>query len=382
MEHAFTQVDIAGVEGLRDHTDGSALFKAGTCIGQYRITEAIGRGGFGTVWRAFDLANGRQVAIKVLRPEYVTQPDILARFKREARVAAMLEHENIAELYEIGKLPDGTPYIVMEYLFGDSLHVYLRSQGVLPPSSVGEVLRQLSSALSEAHAHGVVHRDIKSSNVMVCTKPDGGVRLVLLDFGIAKLLGCREPPITAPLTTIGSPHFMAPEQIYHNGVDARTDVYGLGVLAFELLTGKLPFQGHVSSVLCAHLEEKRPLPSNCDPTLLPFDPIIQRAMALDPAERYGSTDDFLLAFNRALRTHRGGPASCPATLLHTAAVGIYIQTELDLDRAVSCDAVQQAQAEDAAIDEIIAAIAHAARFLKKCGFISAYDYGNQSLFVL
>jgi len=400
MEYAQTQFfprsplipdDAPEPQGRRRprRTSAPPLVDVDMHIGDYKIVELIGRGGFGSVWRGIDTRPqlpdgvGRDVAIKIMRSEYLSREDIVARFEREASVVAMMDHPHIVRLREFDQLHDGTPYIVMEYLVGTGLHTQLDRRGVFSCHETLEMLEQLGEALSAAHAHGVIHRDIKASNIMLCDRPDGTQRLVLLDFGIAKLLESRDPPITAPLATVGSPHFMAPEQVASQQVDARTDVYGLGVLAFQLLTGELPFQGDLCAVLCAHLENERPAPSQYDESLRGLDAVIQRAMARRPSHRFATVDEFVAAFRDAVTVRRGGRLQPDARAAVVPAVGIYVQTDVDFDAsAASCGGYGSASSEDAAMDDAARVQGRARRFLLRRGYVVAYEHGNVSLLVL
>ncbi|HEU4404519.1 MAG TPA: serine/threonine-protein kinase [Polyangiaceae bacterium] len=223
----------------------TGALRAGNLLSKkYRLEHVLGVGGMGVVWAARLEPSGERVAVKVLSPERASDERLVRRFLYEARAAAKLRGEHVARLCEVGALDDGVPFLVMELLDGISLSRYLRAHGPLPPAeAVGWVL-QVCQALVEAHDAGIVHRDLKPANLFLADRPDGSRVLKVLDFGIAKRLDGSTFDATTQGSLLGSPSYMAPEQISDPGkVDPRADVWAVGVILFELISGQKPFSG-------------------------------------------------------------------------------------------------------------------------------------------
>jgi predicted Ser/Thr protein kinase len=272
----------------------------GSPLGDYVLIEPLARGGYGEVWRAERRAGVGDVAIKILHAELIESTEAIARFRREAETIAAIDHRAVVAVEGFGETDDGRPYFAMELLDGVDLGALVRIRGALPAAEILEILEPVCDALDRAHALGIVHRDLKPSNIVAC---DG--RVVLLDFGVAKILETAGPALTASRMTIGTPACMAPEQIRGEAVDARTDVYGLGALAYQLLTGAPAFAGAAVTLAYMHLHGRRPRPSAVVPATAPFDPVIARALARDRDERYPSAG----AFFEAMREAAGGERS-------------------------------------------------------------------------
>jgi serine/threonine-protein kinase len=359
---------------------GSTELEPGTRIGSYALESKLARGGFGDIWIASHEDTGQRVAIKVLHAELVVSEAIVMRFEQEARAIAMARHLNVVELYDFGKLPDHRPYMVMELLSGRDLEAHVKSSGAMPPRRVLDVLEPLCSALTAAHERGIVHRDLKASNV-VLSEREGAQRVVLLDFGIAKLLEAGGPQLTASRVTIGSPVCMAPEQIQGKPVDPRTDVYALGSLTFFMLTGELPFPGRSVDAMHQHLVAPRPRPSDRMDVSPSFDPVVVKAMAKEPEDRYSSVGAFIDAFRVALEAdetappRRSDPAprpSLPGTPV--PCVGLYIDVRVDED--------QLEEPDEDLLDDMDAIFPRAHRFLEEQGYLLAYESGDSALFVV
>ncbi|HNP85312.1 MAG TPA: protein kinase [Kouleothrix sp.] len=276
----------------------------GRRLGRYEVLEVLGRGGMAAVYRARDTVLRRDVALKVLYPQYSGDVALVERFQREAVLAAGLDHPNILPIYDVGDA-DGLVYIAMRLLSGQSFADMLRREGAIEPVRLLPIIDQVAAALDYAHARQIVHRDIKPANILVEGDDLGQpqVRAILTDFGIAKSLDSAASGLTATGVLIGTPEYMAPEQIrggHH--VDGRADIYALGVLVYRALTGRRPFEGSTEEVLIGHLHGTFEPPSALNPTLPPaLDSVMQRVLARDPAQRYQSAGEFA----RALRSVTG-----------------------------------------------------------------------------
>jgi beta-lactam-binding protein with PASTA domain/tRNA A-37 threonylcarbamoyl transferase component Bud32 len=262
--------------------------------GRYRLIELLGQGGMATIYRARDGQLERDVAVKLLRPEYGRDPDFLTRFRAEAQAAANLNHPNIVAVYDYGQDEAG-PYIVMELIDGEDLQSVVRRVGALPPRQAARLTAETARALDAAHRRGIVHRDVKPGNVMVGR--DGRVKVG--DFGIARALA--EAQMTLPGTTLGSVHYFSPEQARGEPTTPASDVYSLGILLYELLTGRRPFEGDsAAAIAMARLSGAVPSPSAVRAGIPPaVEAVVRRAMALDPNARYptgGAMADALDAF--------------------------------------------------------------------------------------
>src|SRR5689334_14964440 len=284
--------------------------RAGEQFGDWICVRAIGGGGFGAVYEVRHRATDQRAALKLLHAHLVKAPAIVARFDREAQVIGRLRHPGVVELIAAGISDDGRPYLCMELLEGEDLAAVVQRGGPLTAHATLAILEPLCAALAAAHELGIVHRDVKASNVMVCRAPAGERgRIVLLDFGIAKLSDAFAVELTASHQSLGTPSCMAPEQVHGRPVDARTDVYGLGTLAFFLLTGQMPFwDSSLTMTQYLHLHARRPRVSVAAPVSARIDDVVARAMAIDPAERFSDPLSMLAAFRAALRETEAIPA--------------------------------------------------------------------------
>jgi membrane-associated phospholipid phosphatase len=270
----------------------------GRHLGSFEILSPLGRGGMSEVFLGRHMTLDRSVAIKILPSQYASQTDFRKRFEMEARIVAGLRHPNIVQLFDFGDV-DGSYYMVMEYLDGQNLDDYLTRSGPLSLRMTGQIMQDVGSALDYAHAQGLVHRDVKPSNIMLqkATAPgaDREFRAVLTDFGIARLL-TGDTGITKA-GVIGTLDYMSPEQIRAEKLDARSDVYSLGVMAFNLLTGSLPFAAdNPGTLVLAHLQAPPPDPRSLRPDLPEIiTATLLRAMAKDPAARFASAGEFAAA---------------------------------------------------------------------------------------
>ena len=281
----------------------------GRSLGRYQIKALLGRGGMAAVYRAHDSVLRRDVALKVLYPQYTGDGASLARFKREAVLAAGLDHPNIVPIYDVGEA-DGLVYIAMKLLCGRSLADVLRARRQLPIAELVPIVEQIAAALDYAHTRGIVHRDIKPGNILLEESGEPGAsapRATLTDFGIAKSL--ENSGLTGTGMLIGTPDYMAPEQIRAGqAVDRRADIYALGGVIYRCLTGRRPFEGSTEEVLLGHLQGQPADPSAIEPSLPPaVDAVIRTAMARQPDQRFGSAGELA----RALRIAARGAATLP-----------------------------------------------------------------------
>ncbi|MGK3993113.1 serine/threonine-protein kinase [Sorangium sp. So ce1024] len=311
-EPEATAVISGRPEELQTNAAGDAL-PAGAVVGGYRLDEVRLAGGFGVVHRAWPIGGGAAVALKVLRRDLSLLPAMLRRFHQEAEVLARLRHPAIVEVRGVGALDDGRPYIAMEWVEGRTLAAELRARGALSPAEAVALLEEVGGALAAAHAIGVVHRDVKAQNVMILPAADGGGArgVKLVDFGIAKLLapgGARGGKHSSLI--VGTPLTMAPEQILGAAVDARTDIYAVGLLAYQLVTAELPFQGaNAVETEEMHLRAPPPLPSERAPVSAAFDAVVRRCLAKEPADRYASVPELLAALRGAVDAPGAGGAA-------------------------------------------------------------------------
>jgi len=280
-------------------------------LGKYEIVEKIGVGGFGTVYRGRDPFIKRTVAVKTCQSD---DEEIKKRFFREAELSGNLHHRNITTIYDFG-VQDGVPYIVQEYLTGEDLDKMIKRGDVIPLARKVEILMDVCEGLSYAHAAGIIHRDIKPSNIRILK--DGAVKI--MDFGIAKSFQ-SESNLTQTGITLGTAAYLAPEQIRGEPVDPRTDIFSLGILAYELLTGQKPFRGeHISTVLFKILNEKPEPPSKTDPHIPPgIDRAVEKAIEKSPPNRYESVADFKKDLSSILKQIPGAMEVTGATAIRAA----------------------------------------------------------------
>jgi serine/threonine-protein kinase len=252
-------------------------------IGKYEILEKRGEGGFGILYKAMDTMIERVVALKVLHPQYASNERLSAWFRREAKAMARLNHPNIVTIHSFEIVGD-QHFIVMEYVEGDNLGEVLDQRGPLPIEDSTSVVLQMVDALAYAHANGIVHRDVKPSNVMI----DSSAKVKITDFGIAKILG--DTKLTRTGTGAGSIHYMSPEQIEGNPIDMRTDIYSLGITFYQMITGKVPFTDESEFVVMrAHLDQQPTSPSQLQPDTPPeLERVILKMLEKKPEDRYDS----------------------------------------------------------------------------------------------
>ncbi len=284
----FDLNELAAAQKLPEVKHPGAL--TGRTLGKYQVLDVLGKGGMGEVYKGFDGTN--TVALKILPDDLAKQEEYRTRFQREAETMRGLQHPNIVRLFDAAE-NDGLRYLALEYVEGVDLGDYLRERGALPADEVCGWVRELASALDYAHGQGLVHRDIKPSNIMLRLKADNETHeAVLMDFGIAKVQDARTRYTGSG--AIGTVDYMAPEQIMAaKEVDHRADIYALGIVLYEMLTGQRPFQGSPGQVLFAHLQQPAPDPRDLNPTVpRPLAKAVTQALAKKPDERFQTAGDF------------------------------------------------------------------------------------------
>lgn len=271
-------------------------FSTGENVGPYRIIEKLGQGGMATVFKAYHPALDRYVAIKVLHSAFRDDSNFLARFEREARIVAKLDHPNIVPIYDFAE-HEGQPYLVMQFIEGETLKARLRN-GPLGPEEVLEVLRAVGSALAYAHGRGILHRDIKPSNVILTP----GGRIYLTDFGLARMVKTGESTLSRDMM-VGTPQYISPEQAKGDTkLDACTDIYSLGVVLYELLVGDVPFRADTPfAIIHDHIFTPLPLPRSVKPDIPEeLERVLLRALAKDSEDRFQTVGELVAAFETAL----------------------------------------------------------------------------------
>ncbi|MEO7329859.1 MAG: serine/threonine-protein kinase [Minicystis sp.] len=320
-------IDDTRTFSLDEKSSAKGELVPGTLAGGYLISRFIARGGCGSVYEAQHPTFARRVAVKVLHLSLSALPKMVGRFSREVSIVNLLRHPNIVEIFEVGTLPDGRPFYVMEYLEGRTLHDVLQTRGRMPPEEVLELIEPVCAALEAAHAAGVVHRDVKASNICVM---EGEPRTVkLLDFGIAKLTGPSEAGVglTSAGRQVGTMTIMAPEQFTGGPVDLRVDVYALGILLYRLLTGRFPFDARSPLDLARqHMEEPAPRPSQRTPLPAALDAVVLRCLEKLPERRF----DSVTALAKALRAAVVRVGEPPAEPRDKPAMGLGIHVEIRL----------------------------------------------------
>ncbi|HEY4721475.1 MAG TPA: protein kinase, partial [Anaerolineae bacterium] len=272
-------------------------FAIGENVGPYRIIEQLGSGGMATVFKAYHAALDRYVAIKVLHPAFKQDPNFLSRFQREARIVARLDHPHMVPVYDFSEA-GGQPYLVMRYIEGETLKAR-QAKGALLLAEVARIIKPVGDALSYAHAQGVLHRDVKPSNVLLTN--DGGV--FLADFGLARMTQAGESTLSQD-SLLGTPQYISPEQARGDAnLDARTDVYSLGVVLYELLVGRVPYQADTPyAVIHDHIYSALPLPRSINPALSePLERFLLKALSKERDDRYATVAEMLTAFEQAVQ---------------------------------------------------------------------------------
>ncbi|MCC7194616.1 MAG: protein kinase [Gemmatimonadaceae bacterium] len=284
--------------------DGTALRNSnpqGDLVGsvvheKFHVIKKLGEGGMGSVYLAEHVKMGRKVALKVMNPGMHQDPDAIARFNREAKNASQLNHPNICAIYDFGETPDGLIYLAMEFIEGSSLtSVIEKSDGLTPPRAAS-IIHQAADALQVAHDYGIVHRDLKPDNIMIARARDGSDVAKVVDFGIAKASSSDAQKVTKTGLVVGTPEYMSPEQLAGDKLDGRSDIYSLGLVAFNCLTGKLPFPSNsAQEAMIMRLTDQPKTLAEMRPEVTWSDElqgVMDRALARDAADRYQSAAEF------------------------------------------------------------------------------------------
>ena len=271
----------------------------GQMLGPYRIINQVGKGGMATVYKAYQPSVDRYVAIKVLPSQLAESREFATRFQQEARIIAKLEHPHILPVFDYGE-SDGVAYFVMRYMDAGTLKEKMIEGRPLPLQEIDRLFTQLANALSYAHSKGIVHRDLKPANVLI----DSHGNVFLTDFGIAKLLESASPRLTQTDAIMGTPAYISPEQAQGQTVDQRSDIYSLGIILYEMVTGSVPFTAETPlAVLFKHISDPLPPPSLVKPDIRPsIEQVLLKALAKDPRDRFSTAAEFVAAWERALQT--------------------------------------------------------------------------------
>ena len=270
--------------------------------GHYRVEKKVGEGGMSFVYLATDIADRGRYAIKVLSPALSQDTNAMARLRREAGLAIRLEHPNICHIIRLGETEDGMVYVVMPFVEGEILADRRHKAGHLPLALVAQWVSEISSGLHVAHELKIIHRDLKPENIMICKRADGVEYAVVMDFGLAKerKAGGELEKLTATGIILGTPEFMSPEQLRGKPLDARTDIYSLALMTYEMLTGKLPFTGRTQQEMMIARLRNEPIPLRIMRPELNFPPAVEKVllkgMARNVDERYATAPEFAAAF--------------------------------------------------------------------------------------
>jgi serine/threonine protein kinase len=294
-------------------------------IGKYSLEQSLGEGGFGRIFAARHVELDQRVALKVMKDEVRKVPGAVKRFLREARTVARMRSEHVARVLDIGTMDTGAPYIALEYLEGADLASVLEESHTLPPRDVVDFVLQACHAVAEAHAMGVIHRDLKPANLFLTRSVDGTPLIKVLDFGIATMrpdhaASSASPRLTKTNGLLGSPEYMSPEQIAApRTVDARADVWSLGVILFELMSGRLPFQGTSAVALCVEVTYGAAPSLRAHAPSVPEDlsRVVERCLAKSPPHRFADVAELAAAL-----VPHGGPQAAVLGL-KIAAIGAH-----------------------------------------------------------
>lgn len=320
-----TPVLVRDVSGSHPDSDDPMLGR--TIENKYRLIAKLGHGGMGSVYKAERSLIGDQVAVKILHAEHVAQPQSFERFRREAQAAARLKHPNAVSIYDFGVTGDGLIYLVMELVEGQSLRQIIKQQGPLTPTAAAEIIGQVCSALEEAHRQHIVHRDLKPDNIIVNASING-LRTKVLDFGIAKLRDLTAGNLTQTGSVMGTPHYMSPEQCLGEELDHRSDIYSLGIVLYEMLTGTVPFNAPISTaVVVQHVNQKPPSLRAINVSISEdLERVVLHALEKKREARPQTATLLSTELNAAVRPVNFMPEPAPPAPVHTPAAPVMAPT--------------------------------------------------------
>ncbi len=307
-------------DGTALRSQGGGTDLVGSIIGErYHVLKKLGEGGMGQVYLAEHVKMGRKSAVKVMNPGMVHDADAISRFNREAANASRINHPNVAGIYDFGETSDGLIYLAMEFIEGESLTSLVEKNGALPPARAADIAKQAADGLSVAHDMGIVHRDLKPDNIMIAKNRDGTDCVKVVDFGIAKAAGAENQKVTKTGLVVGTPEYMSPEQLAGDKLDGRSDVYSLALVAFNMLTGKLPFEGETAqeSMIMRLTDEPKSLAMmKPDTSWTPeVQAVMGKALQRRVADRYQKAADFGVALWQAVeRMPKKAPAGATQML--------------------------------------------------------------------
>jgi len=324
-------IDAAVLERKDDPLLGQTL------ASKYSVERLIKRGGMGAVYAGKHVLMDKTVAIKVLHPALALDDDVVRRFSREAKAASRISHPHAVNVTDFGESENGVVFLVMEYLDGLTLKDIIKSEGPMRVDRVAEIVRQVAGALDAAHEQGVVHRDLKSDNIML-SQTNGGDWAKVLDFGIAKIQesDARDADITAANLVIGTPQYMSPEQCSQStAIDARSDIYSFGIIIYEMLAGQVPFTGESPTVIMMK-QVQDPPPSILDarPDLSPaISAVISKALAKQPEDRFQTAGELLAALSQAFASDEAQEVAAPATVPNVPVAAVDDEDEVTIVHA-------------------------------------------------
>jgi serine/threonine-protein kinase len=309
---------------------------------RYRIGPSIGEGGTSAVFRSKHVTLDRPVAVKFLSRDLLSDPQAVERFRREARLVSRLRHPNIVDVLDFGETPDGQLYLVMELIDGTDLRSVIHSEGALPLARTARIVRQVASALQFAHDRGVLHRDLKSANIMLTSDGEGVEWVKVVDFGLSKPLDSVPSEVTQAGAVLGTPEYMAPEQVAGRPLDSRADLYALGVMIYEALCGSVPFGGTLGEILSAHLLQPPPGLRERRPEIPEaVEAVVFRLLSKVPEDRYGSAREAAAAFEAACAGEDAealpaplGPAGPPGAALPPTSLTMVLGSSSDSGRTL------------------------------------------------
>ena len=312
-------------DGTALRSQGGGTDLVGSIIAErYHVLKKLGEGGMGQVYLAEHVKMGRKSAVKVMNPGMVNDADAISRFNREAANASRINHPNVAGIYDFGETPEGLIYLAMEFIEGESLTSLVEKNGALPPLRAADIAKQAADGLQVAHEMGIVHRDLKPDNIMIAKNRDGSDCVKVVDFGIAKAAGAENQKVTKTGLVVGTPEYMSPEQLAGDKLDGKSDIYSLALVAYNMLTGKLPFEGETAqeSMIMRLTDDPRPLSMTKPDTSWPAEvqAVMAKALQRKREDRYDSASKFGIALYQAVE-HMPRAASAGATQMIGAVDG-------------------------------------------------------------